>query len=167
MLFRLFFVLACLVFLSGCDRTLVCDNEIHQALSDRRASNDFHDVAIIYTWKGGMGLHDVAAEIEGSGLSTLTLAESLLDARRRRLWNEDGQPPPKPLVAIAQVPSERFRKLVETVLKGNTLCVDPRPRDVCITDIGRYSIQVNVGTLSRDVWFDGNNYLPNAKAFNA
>jgi hypothetical protein len=132
-------VFACALCVHGARAQDSCAGQLGETLAARVSSGVLDDVKIVYEWRGGLGPGDLRAEMRGDGAGVLHLEPSNAPGEDRAV----------------ELPAARFEGIVRTVVQSEFLCLEPRPRQSCIGQMGRYSVTVSVGDLSREIWVDG------------
>lgn len=129
--------------LLSCEKRINCDNELTLQLKEMLQTGTLEDVIISYSWTGGYGPGNVYVTLRSNGNSSVRLDPIIGESSE----------------VEAEIDKERFSSLVYKIARRGFLCLESIPREVCIADVGKYSVTTQTGLLSKEIIADGEYYL--------
>lgn len=139
-------VVAGILWAPRCTDNPRCDEDLASTLAERISAAKLDDVEITYQWKQGYGRGDVELQVVGAGESRLILHE----------YGGDEQ------TEYAEIPARRVIELLEVLKDSGVACAQTQVREVCVTDIGKTIVGVQLGGLRKELYWDEYRYTKTA-----
>jgi len=127
----------------SCEKKIDCDNELTLQLIEMLQNGTLEDVRISYSWTNGFGPGDLYLTLRSNGISSVRLDSIIGESNEIK----------------AEIDKDRFSSLVKKITERGFLCLESIPREVCIADVGKYSVTTQTGHLSKEIFADGEYYL--------